>query len=102
MDKITNKLIDELRRFKKENKIERIILFGGMAKNRIGKYSDVDLIIVSARFEKTKSFKRAPKLRQKWSLEYPVDMLCYTPAEFEKRKNEPSIVREAIREGVEV
>ena len=102
MDKKAAQIVKELRKFKKDNKIDKIIFFGSRAKNRHKKYSDVDLIVVSSRFEKLKSFKRAPTLRLKWSLDYPVDMLCYTSKEFEKKKSEPTIIREALREGIEI
>jgi len=31
-----------------------------------------------------------------------VDLLCYTPEEFEEREREISIVREALKHGVEL
>jgi len=102
MDKSAIRIIKELKKFKKENKIDKIIFFGSRIKNKYNKFSDVDLIIVSSQFKNLKSFKRAPLLRPKWNLEYPVDMLCYTSNEFEARKKEPTIVREAIREGIEI
>ena len=37
-----------------------------------------------------------------WNLNYPVDFLCYTPKEFNKLKNQITIVREAVRDGIEI
>ena len=37
-----------------------------------------------------------------WNLDYPVDFLCYTPEEFEKKKKEISIVKEAVKEGIDI
>lgn len=102
MDKNKAKIIKELRNFKEENKISKLIFFGSRIKNMHSKYSDVDLIIISSRFNKIKSFKRAPLIRLKWKLEYPVDMLCYTPGEFNKLKKQVSIVRETVSEGIEI
>ena len=102
MDKNPAKIIKELKKFKKDNGIGKIILFGSRATDKFTKYSDVDLIIISPQFRKLKSFKRAPTIRLKWNLDYPVDMLCYTQEEFETKKNEPSIVREAVKNGIEI
>ena len=99
-DKI--RLIDELKRFKKENKISKIILFGSRVKDTFTRYSDVDLILISPKFKNVKTYKRASPYRLKWKLDFPVDLLCYTPEEFDKRKNEPTIVREALKRGIEI
>ena len=102
MDKNTAEIIKKLKKFKKENNIGKMIFFGSRVTGNYMKYSDIDLIVVSKNFGKLKSFKRAPTVRLKWNLDYPVDMLCYTPKEFERKKIEPSIVREAVREGIEI
>lgn len=102
MDKAANKIIKNLREFKKENHLQRIIFFGSRWKGKPNQWSDVDLVVVSPRFSKLKSFQRAPTIRLKLNLTYPVDMLCYTPKEFSQRKNLPTIVREAVRTGIEV
>ena len=100
MDK--DKIIKELKKFKKKNKIDKMIFFGSRANSKYTKYSDIDLIVISPKFKKIKSFKRAPVLRLKWKLDYPVDLLCYTPEEFEKKKKEPTIVKEAVENGIEI
>jgi len=102
LDKKQTQIIKNLKKFKKENKIKKIIFFGSRTKKKNKKYSDIDLIIVSSKFKKIKSFKRAPTIRLKWNLKYPVDMLCYTPEEFNKLKKQVSIVKEAVEEGIEI
>jgi len=102
MDKKTTQIIKGLKKFKKDNHIEKLIFFGSRTTNKYSKYSDVDLIVISSKFEKLKSYKRAPILRLKWDLEYSVDLLCYTPKEFEKKKKNPTIVMEAVKEGIEI
>lgn len=79
-----------------------MIFFGSRAGNDYTLYSDIDLVIVSSNFKKIKSFQRPTALRLKWRLKYPVDMLCYTPEEFERKRKLPSIVREAIETGIEI
>ena len=77
-------------------------LFGSMASGKTHRWSDVDLIVVSKRFSGKGIIDRSPNLYLKWTLDYPVDFLCYTPAEFNKLKKQITIVREAIMGGIEI
>ena len=95
-------LIKELKKFKKQNNIEKMYLFGSRATGKTHKWSDVDLIVVSRKFRKKGLLNRAPGLYMKWNLNYPVDFLCYTPEEFNKFKKQISIVSEAVKTGVEI
>ncbi|KXB07674.1 hypothetical protein AKJ51_00580 [candidate division MSBL1 archaeon SCGC-AAA382A20] len=79
----------------------KMILFGSRAGERPHEYSDVDLIIVSKNFRGKDHFERASRMYDYWDSELPVDSLCYTPEEFDKLKNQVSIVSEAIKTGVE-
>ncbi len=102
MDKKKSEIIKELKKFKVRNKINKIIFFGSRVKKVYHKNSDVDLIVVSSQFKGLKSFKRAPTIRLKLNLDYPIDMLCFTPKEFDKKKDGPTIVNEAVKEGIEI
>jgi len=82
--------------------INKIILFGSFAKGKAHEFSDMDLIIVSPKF-KGKDFRYRPLGFYKyWSLDKPFDFLCYTPEEFNKLKKQVTIVKEAVREGIEI
>lgn len=102
MDKKKSNLINELKEFKNKNKIEKMYLFGSRAMGRVHKWSDVDLIVVSKKFNGKGILKRSPELYTKWDLDYPVDFLCYTPEEFNKLKKQITIVRDAVIEGIEI
>ena len=102
MDKRKSEIIRNLKEFKKENKIQKMIFFGSRVGNNYNSQSDIDLVIVSPNFKKLKSFQRPATIRLKWNLKYSVDMLCYTPEEFERRKKAPSIVKEAVETGIEI
>lgn len=106
MDKRKVELIKELKIFKKKiskkYKIDKFILFGSRVNGKFHKDSDVDLILVSKKFEGKKSFKRSPEIHMKWDLDYAVDFLCYTPEEFDKLKKQVSIVSEALKNGIEI
>ncbi len=78
-------------------------LFGSRAKGRPHhRWSDFDLLIVSKTFINKPSFERSAGFYKHWNLDYPVDFLCYTPEEFNKLKRQVTIVREAVREGIEI
>src|SRR3990172_1379885 len=77
-------------------------LFGSRARERPRPDSDVDLIVVGRRFRRKNPIDRAGPLHLAWDLGLPVDFLCYTPEEFEELSRRPSIVREALREGIRV
>jgi len=81
--------------------LKKLILFGSRVNGKTHKWSDFDLIVVSEKFKNNKR-KVGARLYEFWDSESPVDFLCYTPAEFNKLKKEVSIVREAVREGIEI
>ncbi len=95
---------DFKKRIAKKFGIERIILFGSFATGRTHKWSDIDLLVISNKIRKKSKFMS--KLSWEWHVEqekdFPVDFICYTPKEFEKMKNEVTIVRQALEEGIEV
>lgn len=105
MDKrqaVIRKLQDFRKNVNREMPLYKMILFGSMATGKARKESDIDLLIVSAKFRGLNFFKRAAKMYDYWHLNYPVDFLCYTPQEFRKLSKRVSIVSEAIREGMEI
>lgn len=99
-------LIRKLRLFKenaeKEISIDRLIFFGSRAKGKVHRWSDVDLIVVSGRFRRMNFFERGAKMYDYWNIKLPVDFLCFTPEEFEKKAKGVTIVSEALREGIEI
>lgn len=96
----------ELKEFKKKlNKdypVDHLILFGSTATGKATKDSDIDLIIVSKKFKKLNFMQRGAKMYNYWTLRKPVDFICYTPEEFNKRKNGVTIVKQALKEGKEI
>lgn len=99
-------LIEELKMFKKELSrsfpVEKVILFGSMARGDTGKDSDVDLVIVSPKFSGMGFFKRGAAMYDHWSIRMPVDFLCYTPEEFRRLSKGATIVKEAEEHGIEI
>lgn len=105
MDK--RKIIEkELSNFKKNLSaiinINKVVFFGSFARGDFRRDSDIDLIIVSSDFRGIEFRKRALGFYKYWSLDYPFDFLCYTPEEFNRLKYKSNIVREAVKEGIEI
>jgi hypothetical protein len=91
-----------LKKVKEKFETERIILFGSRAKGEYLKESDYDFLIISKKFEGIPFRERIIKVLDLTSKPWLFDVLCYTPAEFEKKKKEISIVREAVRKGKKI
>lgn len=95
-----------MKKFKKELSkkisIKKMILFGSRATGKTHKWSDFDIVVVSNDFKGKKSFERGIGFYDYWGYDYPVDFLCYTPEEFEKLKKKITIVRNAVKEGIEI
>ena len=81
---------------------EKVILFGSRARGDWLKESDYDFIIVSSGFAGIPFVSRPVPLYAHWSGDRSVELLCYTPEEFERKRRQISIVAEAAREGIEL
>ena len=79
-----------------------MLFFGSLARGGGNKYSDVDLIIVSPQFRGREFRGRQRGVYKYWDLKLPFQFLCYTPEEFNRVKKQATIVREAVKEGIEV
>ena len=78
----------------------RAIAFGSGARGDALSTSDLDLILVSPRFAAVPFLKRPVEVLE--ALGYPggLEFLCYTPEEFEEKREEFGIVRVALEEGI--
>ena len=74
-----------------------ILLFGSRAYGGADEHSDVDVIVV---YETDKRFlDRLAELYRLWDLPLPVDILAYTPEEFERLREVSAFVADAIATG---
>lgn len=80
--------------------LERAILFGSRARGDELVASDYDLILVSEAFSGMGFGERIERIFELWHLPEPLQPLCYTPEEFERKKSEIGVVRVASREGL--
>lgn len=90
------------RRLHEEAGAETVILFGSRARGDWLKESDYDFIVVAQRFEGVHFASRPVDLYRLWQGHPGVELLCYTPEEFERKRRQISIVQEAVREGIEL
>jgi predicted nucleotidyltransferase len=77
-----------------------VILFGSRAHGTPHIESDLDVIVVSERFSPIRFVNRAFQFKRAVRPHLGMDVLCYTPKEFEKLKTGVGIVADASREGI--
>ena len=102
MDKETFKIRGFLRQVNKKFSPEKIILFGSRARKDYLKHSDYDLIVVSDKFRNIPFLKRLELLHELWRYKYGLDIIAYSPEEFEKKKKQIGIISQAVKEGIEI
>lgn len=90
------------RKLAKRIHLTKAILFGSRASNTHLKHSDYDVILVSPDFQGIHFTERASEVLRKVEKHFPLDLLCYTPKEFNEKKKQICIVRKAVREGIEI
>jgi len=78
---------------------EKVLLFGSRIKGSPTKGSDIDVIIVSEKFEDIKFLNRMPKILKEFRFERHVDYLCYTPEEFKQLKDNSTVLMDALKYG---
>lgn len=83
-------------------RIERAILFGSRARGDALAHSDYDLLIVSPDFGGQPFYARAAPLLLLWDRPQDLELLCYTPEEFEAKRRGLNIAATAASEGVDL
>ncbi|MBI5804285.1 nucleotidyltransferase domain-containing protein [Candidatus Pacearchaeota archaeon] len=81
---------------------EKVILFGSRARGEHLEDSDIDVIVVSKKFNGINFRERIIEAYGMWDKKQGLDIICYTPEEFEKKKKQIGIVQEAVKEGIEL
>ncbi len=81
---------------------ERVIAFGSRVGGRPLRSSDLDLIVVARAFEGVPWLDRQVRVQEAIGAPFAMDILCYTPPEFARKRDEIGIVRTAALEGVEL
>ena len=83
--------------------VKKVLLFGSRARGDYLEDSDYDVLIVSPEFEGKVFSKRISELYDYWDyLPLNIELLCYTPKEFEKMRKRIGIVQQALLEGIDI
>ena len=91
-----------LQNIRKTFKPEKILLFGSRARGDALEDSDFDLVVVSEKFKGMSEYERMVSVYSLKREPVSVDVICITPAEFQERSHELSIIGEAAKEGIEI
>lgn len=83
--------------------IAKVIIFGSTARGERTSESDTDLIIISDEYPESQIYERVSRFYQEWdSKNYgPVEFLCLTTKEWNKKKKKThSVYEKAEEEGI--
>ncbi|MEA3401199.1 MAG: HEPN domain-containing protein [Armatimonadota bacterium] len=98
-----DELIEVVQEFMRRVGVTEAILYGSRARGDHIKSSDVDLMVISPRFADTPPHRRLAPLHSEWDPELPfLEVLAYTPEEFERAKRGLGIERAAARTGIHI
>jgi len=89
-------------RLRKKIKVNKLILFGSRARGDHLANSDYDFIIVSEYFKNKRFIFRAAEIYDYWEAQEDIEPICYTSEEFERKKKQIGLVKEAIKDGIEL
>ncbi len=79
-----------------------VLIFGSRARGDALRESDLDVLIVSPRFADTPWLDRPVRVARDCDLRFGVELLCYTPEEYQRKSQELGIVRTATAEGLDL
>jgi predicted nucleotidyltransferase len=81
---------------------KKVIIFGSRVRGTAKKDSDIDIIVISSYFASIPFLKRMPLVLKKVPFLKHVDYMCYTPEEYERIKNESSVIMDALENSMEI
>lgn len=73
-----------------------VVLFGSRVVGNAHEESDLDVIIISEKFQNVPFHQRFPLVRKSIRTPYSIDYLCFTPDEFERMKTRSSVLENAL------
>jgi len=79
-----------------------VLLFGSRVDGTATEHSDIDVVVLSRKYQGIPLLKRMPMLLCMARFEKHADYLCYTPEEFALLKDQSVILREAAAHGIRV
>ena len=89
-------------KLQKSEKIEKMYLFGSRARGDELLTSDVDVLVISPKYEGIKHTLRMDSYLDLWDENVDLEVFCYTPKEIEKLSKRIGFVSQALKEGIEI
>lgn len=80
----------------------RVLAFGSRVRGDALKHSDLDVLIVADAFREIRWLDRPVRVVEECDIRFGVELLCYTPEEYDRKRGELGIVRQASEEGVDL
>ena len=97
------RLIEEIRAFMRRAGVREAWLYGSWARGEQHEWSDVDLLVVSPKFQGARFIDRPGPLYRHWDILNPYpELLAYTPEEFERAREGMGIERVAYETGIRI
>lgn len=93
---LKNELVRIVEALKKAG-VKKIIVFGSLARDDIGPASDIDLLVVHE--TKKRFIERLVEIYELIDPKYALDLLVYTPSEFNEMKKKSIFVKRILSEG---
>jgi len=81
---------------------QKILLFGSRVRGAAHEDSDMDVIVISPFFEWVPFLRRMALVLRKVPFPKHVDYLCYTPQEFERLKDDSTILLDVLPDAMEI
>ncbi|HLD75478.1 MAG TPA: nucleotidyltransferase domain-containing protein [Candidatus Norongarragalinales archaeon] len=78
----------------------KMYLFGSRARGDYLKSSDYDFIIISGHFEGQDFLERITEVLRRTKVNFAAEILCYTPAEFAKKRKQIGTVQSAMKDAI--
>lgn len=102
MGEIPVEVVEFVKNLRKDYNVQKVIFFGSRTRDDYLECSDFDLIVVSKDFEGVFFTERMSKMYRYWTSPKSLEVLCYTPEEFERKSAQLCIVRKAVETGISV
>jgi hypothetical protein len=91
---------DFAKTLKKHMNVNKLILFGSRARGDNFVTSDYDFVVVSEAFSGRPFTRRASLLYDFWNSRCDLEVLCYTPQEWDRLKDSRGILLNAQNDGI--
>lgn len=87
-------------RLRDEWRAQDVLLFGSRVRGDADEWSDLDVVVVSETFEAMRFIDGPSAVWRALDRPIGLEMLCYTPEQFQRKRRGPGVLARACREGI--